>query len=237
MFKASRSRICPARFVHTLYNCPPPFCLATGHGSVYRRAHSSTPQEFPAGAPSSPIPPTFHSLYRLLLRSTAASVLSQPHATSTLRNLWRPVFVQAASIMGKYRDNRLRPSRNRRISMNEWLHEWDRRIDNTLMFLYSSAVARGVPHQVTRNIFKIALKDNIAPSPYRLDGGVWDGTLPPNHPAYTPGHVKRGRTKSQKQREKDVLSDKSSQLLNELIGMAEGFGNVSLGRLPRGRRC
>ena len=107
------------------------------------------------------------------------------------------------------------------------------------MLLYCSAVARGVPHQVTRNLFKLARanKDNINPSPYRLARGVWDGTLPPGHPAYSPGRVKPSRVKSEKQREKDVLSDKSSRLLNELIGMAEGFGAVSLGRLPRtGRR-
>ncbi len=107
------------------------------------------------------------------------------------------------------------------------------------MLLYSSAVARGVPHQVTQNLSKLvhANKDKLDPSPYRFDRGVWDGTLPPNHAAYKPGHFKPSRTKSQKHKEKEVLSDKSSRVLNELIGMAEGFGNVSLGRLPRaGRR-
>ncbi|PIL32732.1 hypothetical protein GSI_04847 [Ganoderma sinense ZZ0214-1] len=103
----------------------------------------------------------------------------------------------------------------------------------------SSAVARGVPHQVTRNLFKLvrANKSNMNPSPYLYDRGVWDGTLPLNHPSYKPGHYKPNKTKSRKLREKEALSDRSSQMLNELIRMAEGFGNVSLGRLPRsGRR-
>lgn len=107
------------------------------------------------------------------------------------------------------------------------------------MLLYSSAVARGIPHQVTRNLVKLIRTNegNINPSPYRFERGVWDGTLPPDHPAYKPGHFKPSKTKSRKQKEKEVLSDQSSRMLNELIGMAEGFGNVSLGRLPRsGRR-
>lgn len=111
-------------------------------------------------------------------------------------------------------------------------------VDNTLTLLYCSAVAKGLPHQVTRNLSKLVRvnKAKMDPPPYRLDGGVWNGTLPPNHEAYKPGHVKtKRRNKPARQREKDLLSDRSPFLLNEIIGMAEGFGGVSLGRMERVR--
>lgn len=135
MLKSSLStRHYPARIFHTLHSRQSPSSFAAGRGLGVRFARSSTPEEPswmtstpPAPSTESPFPPTFYSLYRLLLRSTSASVLSQPHATSTLRSLWRPVFVQAASIMARYMDTRLRPSRIRRNALNEWLREWDRR--------------------------------------------------------------------------------------------------------------
>ena len=71
------------------------------------------------------LPSTFYHLYRLLFRSTTASVLAEPDATLTLRSLWRPVFTQAASVMRKFQSKR--PSDRRRAAMTEWLQEWDKR--------------------------------------------------------------------------------------------------------------
>ncbi|TBU40384.1 hypothetical protein BD309DRAFT_967602 [Dichomitus squalens] len=197
----------------------------------------STSQHESENPPLPRFPSPFYSLYRLLLRSAAASVLAEPDSTSTLRGLWRQVFSQATSVMGRFQSSN-RPSHNRRIAMNKWLQEWDKRMDSTLELLYYSAITRGLPHQVTRNLSKMARanKDNISPPPYRLEGGVWDGTLPPDHPAYKPGHVKTRRTnRTARQRDKDLLVDRSSHMLNEVIGMAEGFGGASLGRMQRKR--
>ena len=75
--------------------------------------------------PLSPLPPHFFSLYRLFLRSTTASVLSHTEATSTLRSIWRPVFVQAATVMRQL--ERDRPSAEQREALTHWLTQWETR--------------------------------------------------------------------------------------------------------------
>lgn len=81
----------------------------------------STPQN---GA-TTPFSPHYISLYRLFLRSTAASVLADPEATSTLRRLWRPVFVQAAAVMRQLDRDDLPPEQ--REALTHWVTQWETR--------------------------------------------------------------------------------------------------------------
>ena len=69
-------------------------------------------------ASSLPILPTnFRSVYRLFLRALSASVLHHPVATTNLRRLYKPVFVQAAAI-----NRSLDPPAAQR-----WMSEWHQR--------------------------------------------------------------------------------------------------------------
>ena len=98
--------------------------LRGGPGALKLWVHTAAQDS--SRIPTAPrLPSTFYHLYRLLFRSTAASVLAEPDATLTLRSLWRPVFTQAASVMRKFQSKR--PSDRRRAAMTEWLQEWDKR--------------------------------------------------------------------------------------------------------------
>ena len=80
---------------------------------------------YSASTSGSALPSSFLSLYRLFLRSTAASVLSQPEATSLLRKQWRPVFSQAAVVMRQLDRNDVSPEQ--RQALTHWLTEWEKR--------------------------------------------------------------------------------------------------------------
>lgn len=94
------------------------------------RAHLSSDSQ---DIPSSPLPPSFLSLYRLFLRSTAASVLNQAKATSTLRKQWRPTFTQAAGVIRLLKADNL-PADQREALMC-WLTRWETR--GQLAYMYS----------------------------------------------------------------------------------------------------
>ncbi|KAI0692407.1 hypothetical protein C8T65DRAFT_711378 [Cerioporus squamosus] len=192
-------------------------------------AHSGT-RELSVRAP---LPPTFLSLYRLFLRSTAASVLSEPEATSVLRKAWRPAFSQAAMVMRQLERDDVLPEHRR--ALTHWLTEWEKRVDKTLSLLYSSAVARGLPHKVTRNLhLMIATNTNVIdPPPFLLDGGVWNGQLSPRDPKYQPPKTPKSKTPQQRARER--FTGRSLHALSDVIGMAEASGGVTLGRLLRRR--
>ncbi|KAI0753442.1 hypothetical protein C8Q80DRAFT_513556 [Daedaleopsis nitida] len=116
-------------------------------------------------------------------------------------------------------------------------------VDNTLSFLYSSAVARGVPHQVTRNLFRLEAANSafIDPPPHLREGALWDGQLPPNDPKYQSGAASlwKSKGKGTQQKQKERLANAAMDTLSDLIGMAEGSGangvSVLLGRVRRRR--
>ncbi|RPD57363.1 hypothetical protein L226DRAFT_573401 [Lentinus tigrinus ALCF2SS1-7] len=109
-------------------------------------------------------------------------------------------------------------------------------VDKTLSLLYSSAVARGLPHHVTRNLYLMTLANSniVYPPPWVIGGGVWNGQLPPGDPKYQPPIVPKPKSSSQKTRE--CFGGQSLHALSDLIGMAEASGGVLLGRLQRQRR-
>ncbi|RDX40419.1 hypothetical protein OH76DRAFT_338361 [Lentinus brumalis] len=190
-------------------------------------------RSYAASSRSDPLPPSFLSLYRLFLRSTAASVLSQPKATAVLRQTWRPVFSQAAAVMRHLESGDAPPEQRR--ALTNWLTEWEKRVDKTLSLLYSSAVTRGLPHQVTRNLYlmTVANQNVIDPPPFLLGGGVWNGQLPPGDPYYQPPKTPKSKTPQQRARER--FTGRSLHALSDVIGMAEGSVGVLLGRLQRRR--
>lgn len=116
-------------------------------------------------------------------------------------------------------------------------------VDNTLSFLCSSAVARGLPHQAIRNLSRLEAANSafIDPPPHLREGALWDGQLPPNDPKYQPGAAPlwKGKTKGAQQKLKERHADAAMDTLSDLIGMAEGSGangvSVLLGRVRRRR--
>ncbi|KAI0764377.1 hypothetical protein BD413DRAFT_482581 [Trametes elegans] len=179
---------------------------------------------------ASPLPPTFRSLYRLFLRATAASVLAQPEATARLRKLWRPAFDHAVHIIRQMEDEKTPAAR--RDVLARWYSRWEARIDNTLTLLYSSAIARGMPHRVTQNLYRMIQSNQVLRDPSLPGKKPWRGQLPPDAPEYK---VKPVKLLSPVQRELGQHFRCSPRILGEVVGMAEGWGGLSLGRTQRRR--
>ncbi|EIW54015.1 uncharacterized protein TRAVEDRAFT_153968 [Trametes versicolor FP-101664 SS1] len=178
----------------------------------------------------SPLPPTFRSLYRLFLRATAASVLAHPDATSRLRKSWRAVFDHAANAVRQMEDARL--SADQRDSLTHWYVQWESRMDNTISLLHSSAVSRGLPHQVTRNLSRMMDANCTLRDPSLPNKKPWRGQLSSDAPEYK---RKRVKPTSPTQEEQKALFRACPRLLGDIVGMAEGWGGLSLGRTQR--RC
>jgi hypothetical protein len=70
------------------------------------------------------LPPTFTSLYRLVLRATSASVLHHTSATRGLRQLWRPTFQEASKVIRQLNDEFCEKAE--REKSLEWLRVWER---------------------------------------------------------------------------------------------------------------
>ncbi|KAI0366718.1 hypothetical protein BV20DRAFT_971444 [Pilatotrama ljubarskyi] len=177
---------------------------------------------------SSPLPPTFRSFYRLFLRATAASVLAHPDATLRLRKLWRPVFDHAAHAIRQMQDDQLPPTR--RETLARWYTLWEKRMDNTVSLLYSSAISRGLPHRVTQNLHRMARATAILRDPSRPNKKPWRGHLPPDAPEYERKPVK---PPTPTQTQLGIQFRTAPRTLGEIVGMAEGWGGLSLGRTRR----
>ncbi|KAJ7496627.1 hypothetical protein FB451DRAFT_199571 [Mycena latifolia] len=174
------------------------------------------------------LPQTFTSLYRLFLRTSAASVLHQPRAVNSLRKLWRPAFDDAARVTAQLQTESL--SAAHRNDLEIWLKTWHLRIDNTLAILYTSCKTRGLSHQLTRNLGLLVRGEQGRINARRLP--EWKPQLARDAPQYRDAF-----------RNPEVVADKTRQIdeghgwdaLEEVIRMAEGrnelvFGRISLKR-------
>ncbi|KAI0667116.1 hypothetical protein C8Q78DRAFT_982785 [Trametes maxima] len=184
----------------------------------------------PTNGTRTPLPPAFRSLYRLFLRASAASVLSQPDATARLRKLWRPVFDHGVHAIRQMQDHRI-PSA-RRDTLSVWYGRWEMQMDNTIELLYRSAVARGLPHRVTQNLHRIVQANQTLRDPLLPHKKPWRGQLSPTAPEYQRKPIK---VLTPSQAELGALFRTAPRLLGEVIGMAEGWGALSLGRTQRRR--
>ncbi|KAH9856741.1 hypothetical protein C2E23DRAFT_721745 [Lenzites betulinus] len=201
------------------------FCILSLSGTT-RFLHT---QARKIEAPS-PLPPTFRSLYRLFLRATSASVLSHREATSRLRQIWRPVFDHAACAIYKIENNSL--SADQRVVVMEWYRHWENRMDNTALLLYSSATSRGLPHRITHNLQQMALVNTAVRDPLLPNKRPWRGNLPPSSSEY---RRKPKKPPTPTQTGSHALFRATPRLLGEIVGMAESWGGLSLGRSCRRR--
>lgn len=69
------------------------------------------------------LPPSFTSLYRLLLRTTSAAVLHHKAANRYVRILWKPSFREAATVIHKLQSPTL--STAERAPLERWLSLWE----------------------------------------------------------------------------------------------------------------
>ncbi|KAJ7125377.1 hypothetical protein C8R44DRAFT_619110 [Mycena epipterygia] len=170
------------------------------------------------------LPPSFTSLYRLFLRTSAASVLHQPRATKRLRKLWRPAFDDAARVTTRLQTEPL--SAANRNDLEIWLQTWHHRVDNTLAVLYTSSKTRGLSHRLTRNLGLLVQAEQ-----HRINmqkALQWKPNLPTVSEQYLPG-FQNPETKRVKVRE---LEDAHTwDALEEVIRMAEGRNELSFGKI------
>ncbi|OSC98416.1 hypothetical protein PYCCODRAFT_1375217 [Trametes coccinea BRFM310] len=193
----------------------------------YNHSHTSVSEGL---APRIALPSTFRSHYRLFLRAISASVLAHPDATARLRKLWRPVFDEAANVIQQIEDERT-PLTTRKLLVHRYTR-WEQRVDNTIPLLYSSAISRGLPHRITRNFRQMIWANQDIRDPTAPSKKPWRGQLPPDAPEYKPKPIKPlSKTQAQLKQHFSL----APRLLGEIVGMAEGWGGVSLGRTRRHR--
>ncbi|KAF8507747.1 hypothetical protein JB92DRAFT_2958263 [Gautieria morchelliformis] len=165
------------------------------------------------------------STYRLFLRATSAAVLHHPTATRNIRKLYRPIFDEAANVDVQVKTTR-DPQKTKLLE--QWLVTWNKRVDNTLELLHSSATTRGLSHRLTRNIGFLThayLKSRMR------KGQVWDPQLPASAPIYSirPGKVPTAKEK--KQQSRAAFDATVFHSVGQVVRLAEGQSNISLGRL------
>ncbi|KAJ7647714.1 hypothetical protein FB45DRAFT_206925, partial [Roridomyces roridus] len=169
-----------------------------------------------------PLPPDFTSLYRLFLRTSAASVLHQPRATRYLRKLWRPTFEDAARATSQ-----LQNQSHNRNELERWLESWHLRIDNTLALLFTSSKTKGIPHQVTRNLALLFRSEQARLDTQRFP--QWKPQLPLDSSEYKPGTPE---LPERRRREEAGALD----ALQDVVRMAEGRAQLTFGKIRVGRR-
>ncbi|KAI0821179.1 hypothetical protein BC629DRAFT_1587483 [Irpex lacteus] len=174
------------------------------------------------------LPADFKSVYRLFLRASASATLHSGRGTRTLRQHWRPVFEEAAIKLCKLYD----PScQEEHPQLRGWMHDWDRKIDNTLSLLYNSSHNRGLANRLTRNLSLLHVNVNRTPTAH------WKPNGPPDDPRYqVPEPAKSEKPKAAVQRRRDDLEKQTWNALGEVIRMAENTNEVSLGRIVKNLR-
>ncbi|KAL0580101.1 hypothetical protein V5O48_001877 [Marasmius crinis-equi] len=173
------------------------------------------------------LPSTFTSLYRLFLRTVSTSVLHHRLATHNLRQLWRPVFNDAAQVIRELEEVE---NVEERQELANWLQSWEKRMDGTLAILYNAATSRGIPHQLARNLSFIVLGEHQRLASQARQLPLWNARLPPDSREYQVRSSKVGSKEEKRQRLKD-FDDSAWRALGEVVRMAEGRDNLSLGRI------
>ncbi|KIJ07362.1 hypothetical protein PAXINDRAFT_90534 [Paxillus involutus ATCC 200175] len=182
------------------------------------------------------LPPAFTSLYRLVLRSTSASVLHHTIARKNLCKLWRPAFDAAAQVVRELQSHQL--SQMERTRRERLLSILQLRVDATLTLLLNSANSRGIPHQVVRNLNLLRKRhvDWVQGGYYsQLSKNAWKPQLSPTAPEYSPRSLipesHRAAVIQARRRENKQVDERCWNALGEVVRMAEGRHNMSLGRV------
>ncbi len=69
------------------------------------------------------LPPSFTSVYRLLLRTSSAAVLDHKAATRYVRTLWKPTFREAATVILRLQNPTLATAE--KAQLERWLCLWE----------------------------------------------------------------------------------------------------------------
>lgn len=183
------------------------------------------------------LPPEFTSLYRVFLRATSTSVLHNGPATRSLRRLYRPTFEAAACAIHNLESSQNNGNITELQRTKHWLETFDKRINNTLSFLLTSSLSRGLTHRVTSHISLLMRSNhawNIA-SRNQNQQRIWNPHLPPDSPEYSlqpPSSFSPNVLKRAKKQEKIMeLDNKIWGALGEVINMAEGKDELVMGKV------
>ncbi|KAH7906627.1 hypothetical protein BJ138DRAFT_1015906 [Hygrophoropsis aurantiaca] len=180
-----------------------------------------------------PLPQSFTSLYRLLLRTSSVSVLHKPSASRRLRALWRPTFEHAAQVIRTLQNGSENPGEQEQLQI--WLRIWEQRMDNTLSLLATSAQSRGLPHQLTRNLSWLRKSHATWVKDRYYAHKPWKPQLPETSPEYERKPIVPKTSKAQdiqtKNRRFRLFDEKSWDAFGEVVRMAEGRHQISLGRI------
>lgn len=97
----------------------PDIRIADAYGAlIYWSLHSMV-----VAVPPHKLPPSFTSLYRLLLRTSSAAVLHHKAATRYVKTLWKPSFREAATIVRKLQDPKFGTAE--KAQLEKWLCLWE----------------------------------------------------------------------------------------------------------------
>lgn len=189
------------------------------------------------------LPSSFISLYRLFLRAGSASVLHQKAARKQLRWLFRPIFDVAARVVGDLQSNQL--SRSERARRELFLDIFQQRstwmnysllvsshlsVDGSLSLLLNSAQYRGVPHRAIYNLNRLRNAHAVWTHRKYYSGAknAWNPKVAVAHNLKP--HAPQ-RPRDMDRMEKDRIQERCWDAFGEVVRMAEGRHNLSLGRL------
>jgi len=175
---------------------------------------------------TSQLPPEFRSLYRLILRTSSASVLHARPATQRIRAMWRPTFDVAAGMARKVRHPPPTQDGARTAARaQDWLNQWERQVDNTLSLLYTSAISRGLAHKLIRNLSTLSnRRKEWLRFAYERPGPSWKPSGK---------QVQQSKKRPSDQNESGELA---WNMVGEVVRMAEGRDQLTLCHAPRRQR-
>ncbi|TDL22989.1 hypothetical protein BD410DRAFT_721915 [Rickenella mellea] len=184
------------------------------------------------------LPAEFTSLYRIFLRGARVSVLNHGSRTRALRKLFRPTFEAAVGNMKRL--DHLGPEQaTERLELEAWLNTFNERVDKTLSLFHVSAISRGLPHKITKQLSYLSLTHTSGWAQRRhFPPRRWNPQLPPDSPEYKPPKFPtiRVQNRERKAAQQHDIDDRGWSALSEVIRMAEGRDGLLLGRIRVTRR-
>jgi len=156
-------------------------------------------------------------------------VLHHRSARLNLITRWRPIFEAAAKVTKELEYIPEGSSSTWRQERIDWLTIWNERVDHTLALFYTSCHSRGLPHRLVRNL--AYLRGSEKERMWQIQGRrkAWD---PQNKALLTKIQtvkLKDLNALAKKQKEAQFESN-ADGAFSEVIRMAEGCGNLTLGR-------
>lgn len=121
--------------------------------------------------------------------------------------------------------------------LREWLGTWDQRVDNTMSFLTNAAMSYGLPLTVLRTL-PVIERGARTTNTVGLGRFKWHPQLPEDDKAYKIPTVRPNSkihgAQAAAQAKKELV-DMVFNPVGEVIKLAEGRHNLSLGRMIRRR--